>query len=164
MKYLSLLIFMLITISLTSCDDADDKVTRKYADVTLHAGTKFVLYDRNMQAIDSVEARLMRILPGRITQDSNPKHMGYSINEMGYRFEDHNRLLNMYFNFEDDELVWIGSSTISCKFAFGTMTPTKLKGNDLSLKFEGDEPLEIYGPDNNLIYLMIRGKITFQSR
>lgn len=164
MKHLGLLILMLVTISLTSCDDADDKMMRTYADVTLHAGTKFVLYNRNMQPIDSVETRLMRILPGRITQDPNPKYVGYSINEMGYRFEDHNRLLNMYFNFEDDELVWIGSSTISCKFAFGTMTPTNLVGNDKTLLFEGDKPLEIYGPDNNLIYLMIKGKITFKGR
>lgn len=164
MKYLSLFCVLFFTLILASCDDADDKVTRLNADVTLHQGTMFLLYDKNFQPLDTILVEELKVVPGRVSIDTNPTFVGYSINDLGYKFNTHSRLYNIYFNYESDSLVWIGSSTTNARFNFGKLEETRFNSRDLELEFFEENSLQSFNPDKEVNNIEIRGKITFRVR
>lgn len=164
MKYLSLFCALFIAFVLVSCDDADDKVTRLNADVTLHKGTMFLLYDKNFQPLDTIFVDTLRMVPGRMSIDSNPALVGYSINGLDYKFNTHSRLHNIYFNYESDSLVWIGSSSTNSRFNFGKLEEIRFNAKDLELEFTEEETLQSFNPEKDVNNIVIRGKITFRVR
>lgn len=164
MKYFSLFCALFIALVLVSCDDADDKVTRLNADVTLHEGAMFLLYDKNSQPIDTISVNETRVVPGRVTIDSNPARVGYSINGLGYIFNTHSRLYNIYFNYIDDSLVWIGSSSTNSQFEFGRLEETRFNTRDLEMEFLEGESLPGFNPDKKVSHIVIIGKFTFRVR
>lgn len=164
MKYFNILFLFALSLSFVSCEDADDKIKRTANTVTIHAGVRFIIYDKEFNPLDSVIVEETRYLPGVTSIQSNPQLVGYSINGIGYKFKNFTVFDNMYFNFEGDRLDWIGSRTINSNFVFEEMKMSKVDSKNIELEFVGNKKTQSFGNSNNYFNIEIEGKISFNER
>lgn len=165
MKYIYTIVILLLAISMASCDDADDKIKRKNCVVIMHKGTKFRLYSEQPGMVDSIEVTENRYLKGVISVDNARGRIGYSANGLGYRFNNYNTLDNIYFNVKDDELEWIGNSSMNSGFFFSGRNLNKTPSYDIEFEFDKqymDTTINMFflAPYDNFI-IHLDGKFTF---
>lgn len=163
MKYI-LPILILLLIGLVACDDADNKIKRDSCVAVLHSGTRFILLDEN-GPIDTVMVTENRYLPGVITVDNARNRVSYSMKKLEYIFKNYNYLDNIYFNLRNDDLEWIGNSTINSGFFFHgyhiNPSPSRNIEFEFSQSYTETEQKKYFISSYDAFIIHIEGKFTF---